>query len=195
MTPPTFSIIVPTPDGGTLPLLRQSLVSAKMLPEDEVIVVGDTHGNDLSGVEEVVKAWGWRYEPFDAGRNAWGHPQINHGMTLAKGDYILFQDDDDMYMPDALLHVRRAVRHLDPPRPLLFKFKAMRAGGRTFWVKKGVIEVGMIGGHCMVVPNVPEKLAEWTDRYEGDFDFIKDTLALWEPLEPVWRQEVIVLAR
>jgi hypothetical protein len=53
----------------------------------------------------------------------------------------------------------------------------------------------MVGGHCMVVPNVPEKLGQWTDRYEGDFDFIEDTLKRWEPLEPVWRQEVIVHAR
>lgn len=136
----------------------------------------------------------WRYLEHDAGRMAWGHPQINFGMEHAEGDYLLFQDDDDVYYPDALINVRRAVRHSEP-RPFLFKFRAQRAGGRTYWVEKGKVEMGWIGGHCMVVPNVPEKLGRWTDRYEGDFDFIRETLELWHPVEPVWRQEVIVDAR
>lgn len=191
---PTFSIIVPTPDGGTLPLLRDSL-QGQLREGDEVLIIGDTFDRDLDELATVVRSWGWRYEEHDAGYMGWGHPQINYGMEIATGDYLLFQDDDDLYMPDALLNIRRAVRHLDPPRPLLFKFKAMRFGGMTFWREQGRVEEGWIGGHCLVVPNVKEKLGKWTDRYEGDFDFIRDTLKLWEPLEPVWRQEVIVLAR
>lgn len=189
-----LSIVVPTPDGGTLPLLYESL-AGQLREDDEVIVVGDTFERDLSDVQQMVEGWGWRWVEHDAGRAAWGHPQVNYGMEVATGDYILFQDDDDLYYPDALTSVRRAVRHLDPPRPLLFKFRAMRFGGTTFWRERGVVAEGAIGGHCMVVPNVKEKLGKWTDRYEGDFDFIEETLRLWQPLEPVWRQEVIVLAR
>ena len=159
-------------------------------------MVGDTFHGPLDHLRQVVESMPhWRWLEYNAGRAAWGHPQINYGMDYAEGDYLLFQDDDDVYAPDALLNVRRAVKHLDPPRPVLFKFKAARAGGRTFWVEQGVVKLGWIGGHCMVVPNVKERLGTWTDRYEGDFDFIEETLRLWEPLEPVWRQEVIVHAR
>lgn len=191
----SLSIVVPTPDGGNLPALAESL-RKQLYPEDEVIVVGDTFHGPLDSVREWVEQQPqWRYVEHDAGRAAWGHPQINYGVTQARGDYILFQDDDDVYAGGAIANVHRAVRHLDPPRPLLFKFRAGRFGGRTFWVERGRVEVGMIGGHCIVVPNVPEKIGKWTDRYEGDFDFIEETLRLWEPLAPVWRQEVIVLAR
>lgn len=115
-------------------------------------------------------------------------------MTLAKGDYILFQDDDDIYAPGALVNVHRAVRRI-PPAPHLFRFRAARFGGAAIWQQKGVVREGMIGGHCMVVPNDPARLGQWTDRYVGDFDFIEETLRLWEPIAPVWREEVIVLAR
>lgn len=115
-------------------------------------------------------------------------------MTLATGDYILFQDDDDIYAPGALVNVHRAVRRA-PLAPHLFRFQAARAGGARYWVTEGVVAIGQIGGHCMVVPNDPTRLGQWTDRYEGDFDFIEETLKLWEPIAPVWRKEVIVLAR
>lgn len=197
-----LSIIVPTPDGGQLNFLAASL-NPQLRENDEVIVVGDT----ASGITDHLRMTSvfcasqqregknWRYFEYDnAGEHAWGHPQINFGMRYAVGDYLMFQDDDDIYYPDALVNVRRAIKH-GPPRPFLFKFRAMRFGGRTFWVERGRVEEGMIGGHCLVVPNDPEKLGKWSDRYEGDFDFIKDTLDLWKPVEPEWRPEVIALAR
>ena len=192
----TLSIIVPTPDGGNLPALADSL-RGRLYPGDEVLVVGDTfHGQPLGHVMKFVEEQPqWRWLEHDAGRAAWGHPQINHGISQARGDYIAFQDDDDVYRRDAMVNIHRAIRHLDPPRPLLFKFKAARFGGRTFWIRKGLVELGTIGGHCIVVPNVPDKIGRWTDRYEGDFDFIEETLRLWEPLQPVWKEQVIVDAR
>ena len=177
-----------------LNLLAESL--AKQLRDgDEVIVVGDTHTNDLRTLSMWVQEQPhWRWLELDAGRHAWGHPQINFGIEHAEGDYLLFQDDDDVYYPDALINVRRAVKHLKPPRPVRFKFRARRAGGRTFWIERGRVEVGAIGGHCIVAPNDPDKLGRWSDRYEGDFDFIAETLAKYD-VEPVWRPEVIADAR
>lgn len=190
-----LSIIVPTPDGGTLPLLAQSL-NHQLRDGDEVIVVGDAFSDKLTpAVKTWVEAVGWRYLEYDAGYMGWGHPQINYGIEHARGDYLAFQDDDDVYAPDFILNYHRATRHLDPPRPLLFRFKARRYGNIPIWQRRGVLEVGTIGGHCIVTPNVPEKTGKWTDRYEGDYDFIAETLRLWEPLQPEWRQEVIAYAR
>jgi hypothetical protein len=191
----SLSIIVPTPDGGNLPALADSL-RGKLYPGDEVIVVGDTfHGVDLSPVRNyVLDQPQWRWEEHDAGRAAWGHPQINYGMSVAKGDYLAFQDDDDIYAPGAIVNIHRAIRRA-PLAPHLFRFRAARFGGAAIWQEKGRVEEGYIGGHCIVTPNVPEKTGRWTDRYCGDFDFIEETLRLWEPIAPVWREEVIVLAR
>ena len=161
---------------------------------DEVIVVGDTHSAPLHEVAAWVEAQaGWRWLAHDAGRHAWGHPQINHGMANARGDYLVFQDDDDVFYPDALLNIRRAVRHGEP-RPHIFKFRITRAGGLVLPRGRLVAE-NQIGGHCLVTPNDPERLGSWTDRYAGDWDFIEETLRLWEPTKPVFRPEVITLAR
>lgn len=190
----SLSVIVPTPDGGSLPNLFASL-QGQLRDGDEVIVVGDTHhGHDLTLVKNYVEACGFTWLEHDAGYMGWGHPQINFGMTQAKGDYLVFQDDDDVFAPDALLHIRRAARNAKPPRPLIFKFRIARSGGLVLPIGRE-LGMGKIGGHCLVVPNVPEKLGKWTDRYEGDWDFIEETLRLWEPLEPVWRPEVITNAR
>lgn len=189
-----LSIIVPTPDGGNLDRLEESL-RRQLRDGDEVIVALDTHTDKLYPLRTWIdQTPHWRFIALDAGRHAWGHPQINHGITQAKGDYLVFQDDDDVFAADALVNIRRAAKHLDPPRPLIFKFKAARAGGRAFPIDRS-LAIGTIGGHCLVVPNVPEKIGKWTDEYTGDNDFIVETLRLWEPLEPVWRPEVITYAR
>ena len=186
-----LSIIVPTPDGGFLPALFDS-VRPQLHKGDEMIVVGDTHSDPLREVREQVLSEGHRWMELDAGKHAWGHPQINAGMRNARGDYLVFIDDDDVFAPDALESIRRAVNGLEPPKPHLFRFHSDRNG--TLWREK-VIGVGAIGGHQFVVPNIPERLGEWSDRYEGDFDFIVSTLAKWPADSVIWREELIAHAR
>jgi glycosyltransferase involved in cell wall biosynthesis len=196
MTPiKTLSIIVPTPDGGRLDRLADSL-DGKLYPGDEVIVVGDTVDGPLPAVETWVSAIPqWRYVDGGQEEHSWGHREINFGITKATGDYLVFQDDDDIFTTSAMVAIHRAVKYVSPPRPHLFRFRAKRYGDKTFWVEKGRVEVGMIGGHCLVTPNDPARTGLWSDRYEGDFDFVESTLALWAPVEPIWRNEVITLAR
>ncbi len=187
----TLSVIVPTPDGGFLPALFAS-VRPQIREGDEVVVVGDTHSAPLADVREMVEAEGHRWLELDAGRHAWGHPQINYGMEHARGDYLVFIDDDDVFAGDAFTNIRRAIRRLHEPRPLMFRFRSMRHG--TLWRQKVVAHAG-VGGHEFVVPNIPDRLGEWSDAYEGDFHFMRDTLAKWPPDSLVWREEIIAIAR
>ena len=191
----TLSIIVPTPDGGRLDLLADS-VRKRLYPGDELIVVGDTTDGPLPEVQAFVENQPqWRYIDGESTEHSWGHREINRGIQEARGDYLVFQDDDDIFASDAIVNIHRAIRRVDPPVPHLFRFRAARFGGKPIWQEEGRVEEGWIGGHCIVTPNVPEKTGTWTDRYEGDFDFISETLRLWEPLKPIWRKEVIALAR
>lgn len=186
-----LSIVVPTPDGGFLGSLFESM-RRQLREGDEVIVVGDTHSDPLDEVREQVEAEGHRWLELDAGRHAWGHPQINLGIEHATGDYLVFIDDDDAFTLDAFSNIRRAARSLREPVPMMFRFRSLRYG--TLWQRKE-IEVGFIGGHEFVVPNIPDRLGRWTDRYEGDFDFIVSTLEKWPADSLVWRQEIISVAR
>jgi len=186
-----LSIIVPTPDGDGLDALHASL-AGQLQPGDELIIVGDTHDGALPHVAAWCAAHGAQYLAHDAGHHCWGHCQINHGMRHALGDYLVFNDDDDVFAPQALTAIRRAIAQQAAPRVLLFKFYAARLG-RTL-PERYAVEESAIGGHCIVPPNDGARLGQWGCRYGGDFDFIQTTLAHW-PDGPAWFDDVIALAR
>lgn len=192
-SPPTITCLIPTPGQGR-PLKRcLHSVAPQLRDGDEVLVIGDTHDGPLPEVESVVASFGprFRYLPYDAGHHCWGHCQLNAGIALARGAYLSFNDDDDVYAPRALESIRRAVSDLPGPRPLLFRFVTHY---RLLLGVREAVEPGWVGGHMLVCPNVPGKVGRWTERYEGDFDFIVDTISCW-PEGPLWRPEVIALAR
>lgn len=194
-----LSIIVPTADGEGLENLFASAAD-QLAPGDEVLIVGDTHDGPLDAVQVFVREYAhrffvnnilYRYIGYDADHHCWGHCQINEGMRHATGDYLVFIDDDDCFPDGALDAIRRAITEQPSPRPLMFQFYSRRHG-RTLPSRHEARE-SAIGGHCMVVPNIPEKLGQWTCRYAGDFDFIVSTLALW-PDGPAWYDDVIACA-
>jgi glycosyltransferase involved in cell wall biosynthesis len=192
MSSSRLSIIVPTADGEGLDTLFAS-VADQLLPNDEIIVIGDTHdgAHTLDRVSMEVRGAGYAYCELDAHHHCWGHCQINHGITQASGDYLIFIDDDDCFPDGALVAIRAAIADQPEPRPLMFKFWSRRHG-RTL-PPGHYIQESAIGGHAMVVPNLPERLGRWECRYAGDFDFIQSTLALW-PAGPAWYDDVIACA-
>lgn len=188
-----LSILVPTHDGDGLHRLFESIAHQVRL-DDDVLIVGDTMDAPLSWLASEIESMGapYRFLPFDAGHHCWGHCQLNYGITQATGDYLVFNDDDDVFTPEALHIIRARIAELDRPRPLMFKFHANRLG-RTLPERYEVVE-SAIGGHCLITPNIPGKLGQWGERYGGDFDWIVSTLAYW-PEGPAWNDDVIADAR
>lgn len=185
-----LSIIVPTADGEGLDVLFESMAD-QLRPGDEVLVVGDIADGYLDDVEAFVEAHNHRYIEHNAAHHCWGHCQINEGMRRAHGDYLVFIDDDDCFPDGALDAIRRAADEQPSPRPLMFQFYSRRHG-RTLPPRHEIRE-SAIGGHAIVVPNIPDRLGQWGERYAGDFDFIVSTLALW-PEGPAWYDDVIACA-
>lgn len=183
-----LSIIVPTADGEGLDTLFGSMVD-QLLPGDEVLVVLDTHDGMPS--LPTTPSVAIRYIEYNTGHHCWGHCQINEGMRHATGDYLAFIDDDDCFPDGALDAIRRAAAEQPTPRPLMFQFYSRRHG-RTLPPRHEVRE-SAIGGHAIVVPNIPERLGQWGERYAGDYDFIVSTLELW-PEGPAWYDDVIACA-
>lgn len=198
----SLSIIIPTPGGGR-PLKRclKSIASQPLLPGDEVLVVGDTTDGPLPDVEALVADFGppYRYLTLDTEEHSWGHDQINHGMTVATGEYLVFQDDDDVFTEGAFGSIRLAIEECrakhGEDRPHLFRFVTRF---RTLvWGAHPVLAQDHVGGHCAVFPNKKAYLAPWGPHYQGDYSFIRDTLDKWPGGDGavVWREEVISLAR
>lgn len=165
--PPRLSVIVPTTGRATLARTLDS-IRAQLEPGDEVITIADRTGD-------------------------WGATPRTEGMRKATGDYLMFMDDDDLYLPGAFAAVRAALAAA-PGRPHLF---GMRRGAPFHDVLplREDVAIGNVSTQMIVAPNDPARLGTWGTRYEGDYDFISSTLALYPPDAVVWRPEVIAVWR
>lgn len=189
----SFSIIIPTIGR---PSLEHTLLCCLMQlkPEDEIIIVTD---GPCAEAFEIIRKWQDAWDnpsqiDYIVGEytHTWGHAQRNRGMEVARNEYLMFIDDDDTHVPGALEAVRQTISY-NPNVPLLFQF--LDKNGARIWHTMELRE-GNVGTPCIVVPNVKEKLGEWGSRYEGDFDFIKQTCELWGNTH-IWVPRIIVDCR
>jgi hypothetical protein len=185
---PSLSIITPTAGRLTLVRVLDSIRAAGLLAADEVLIVTD---GPQPATESLVREMDVPAKIITGPKTAdWGNSQRNYALEqqLAKGDYVMWLDDDDCVMPFALVMIRAALAEA-PGRPHLFRFRTHV--GNLVWTDRGKVERCHVGGHCIVAPNDPAKLGRWSDSYSGDFDFIASTLAHYSADAVVWREEVI----
>lgn len=175
-----LSIILATSGRPSLALAAESAV-CQMTDVDELILAGG--GPLAEGLADELEV---EWLDLPAGGD-WGHTERNAAMPLAEGTHLLFVDDDDALLPGALAAVRAAIATV-PDRPHVFRM--IDPHGRILPERPGLVAEGHIGTPCLVAPNVPAKLGRWGRRYEGDFDFIRTTLAHY-PDGPVWHPDVI----
>jgi glycosyltransferase involved in cell wall biosynthesis len=199
---PLLSVIVPTIGRPSLERAVNSLLrQGEWLPY-EVVLVGDVHDgtfcDDLDRAADLAARYPTlvRYVEHDGGLHAWGHPQRNFGATVARGHYLAFLGDDDIYLRGAFPTITRAIfAHEDDPRVFLFRWIA--PWKTILWHTAGFLAQDHIDAECIVCPNVPDRLGVWNPaRYQGDFDFIRETVEKWGGLEKViWQPEVIAQAK
>lgn len=203
MRRPRLSVICPTVGGGDLRRMLDSIVAQRLEYGDEVIIAEDTTDRIDPLVEETTLLYRSLLQTHGvtvqllrvSGANGhdWGNSQRNRAIELAKGDYLTFMDDDDVYVVGAFESIRRAAEVFWPERrPMVFRF--VTPWREILWQRRAVIET-RIGGHQFVPPNDPEKLGRWSERYAADFDFIASTLAHYRMEELVWRAELIAITR
>jgi glycosyltransferase involved in cell wall biosynthesis len=181
---PTFSIIIPTCGRTTL---RRTLAGLRaMQPGDEVLICGD---GPQPVAERIVAEAGpfCRYLPCPRTADT-GATQRNLGIESARGDYLLFIDDDDWYVPGALDIVRRGCA-AHPGRAFLYRMYQPFQRGLILWTVRA-LRLGNISTQMFVCPRIPDRVARWNTRWGHDLDFVVDTLRLLD--EPViWRPEII----
>jgi glycosyltransferase involved in cell wall biosynthesis len=161
----TFSVILATRGRRTLRCTIDSLLP-QLEPGDELMVLRDASG--------------------DA-----GDTPRNDAMPRARGSHLLFIDDDDVYVPDALAKMRRFAEE-QPGRIGIFKLEYVV--GTYRWVEP-VLRYKNVSTQTFLVPNVPGKLGRWEakENLAGDFVFIEETARLQG--EPIFVDQVTVLAR
>lgn len=158
-----------------------------------VIVPSINRPTLFATLASIPKAWKIDLR-VDANPNGnLGHPARNAAMKDATSDWLMFLDDDDIYVPDVQAIVEANVTER---RPHVFQMRygpaAGRAPGTVLWDKPELAN-GNVGTPMFVVPNEPGRLGVWPERQAGDFFFIRETCALQGG--PVFVPEVIALIR
>lgn len=166
-----ISFIVPTIGRASL---AKALASIETWPGDEIIVVGECEHTDPRPI----------YVRCERG-NDWGRKERQIGMSLAKGAYLAFMDDDDAYLPGARAAMQRAI-DAAPYRPSLLQM--VYPNGLVLW-QSPTLACGNVSTQMILIPNDPDRLGEWSERYEGDFDFLQSMK--WHVESINWWPEII----
>jgi glycosyltransferase involved in cell wall biosynthesis len=196
--PPKLSVIIPTIGRPALENTLRSIYHQMMYEiydsrDVEVLVIGDTHGSvwkdTLVFAESISRRYNAKYIGHDGGVNCYGHPQRNYGQRIAKGKWLAYLQDDDIYTPGSFKHILESI-NTPPFCPRLFRTQTWQAG--VVW-KRHKIEWGEIDADCIVTPNIQDRLWNWEYEYSGDFIFIHETCKLWGDV--VWDDYVIAQGR
>lgn len=186
---PTLSVVIPTVGRRSLRHTLESLRAQRIDPAAfEVLVVGDGPQPHAREIFDRVALSHWRYLEHGPTRSS-GNAQRMAGIDAAVGGYLLFIDDDDVYMPRAFERVLEATM-LHPGRVLMFRTDRF---GLLSW-KRPELRLGNVGSLNFVVPRLPGRLGSFVggaQAYTGDFDFIEQTVTLQG--EPVWIDEVLTI--
>jgi glycosyltransferase involved in cell wall biosynthesis len=162
---PTFSVVIATVGRRTLAAALAS-VSRQLEPGDEIIVVCNDRGD----------------------QGDWAR---NSAIERAIASHLVFLDDDDEFVPDALAKFRRFA--LENPG-LVGLFRMQLPTGDLVW-NEPVFAYGQVGGPTMVVPNVRGRLGSWVQSEVGnDWTFLEASLQL-QGTQPIFRDEIVARVR
>ena len=157
----TISIVVPTINRPTLSRTLQSVVSAGISSDDEVIVVWGDRGDPTSVVSGVDMPCRKTVLMARAPRPDYGNTQRTAGMRAATCSHIAFMDDDDIYLVGAI-HAMKQELQDKPDTPHHFQVNLGPPLNRQVWRTKQV-KVENVSTIGIVVPNVPN-LPVWPVR-------------------------------
>ncbi len=193
-----ISIIVPTKGRRTL---ERTLRSIRLRRGHEVIVVSDGAQQLAKKICKEVQA----NVPFDirffkgSKTNNWGNSQRNLGMKKAMGNWLMFIDDDDIYVPDAFKYIQKSLsKELSMQQATIHIFRMLdfQYDRQVLWQRR-VPAVGNVGTPMLCLPNLEDFKGMWPDSqdYGSDQMFIQDTLNRWPKSKISWEPDVIVICR
>ncbi|MBI3865203.1 MAG: glycosyltransferase family 2 protein [Planctomycetia bacterium] len=170
---PRLSVIVASTGRPTLTKTLASIRAQRLLQGDEVLLV-----HDGQPAAQTVIAWDQARLPGEmlilAGgpHNDWGATARTAGQVRARAGHLLWQDDDDSYLPGAFDVIRREI--LATPEHILV-FRMAYPSGLVLWAYP-VVQVKNVSTQMYVFPRTAN-LGRWGTHYQGDFEFLQTTVA------------------
>ncbi len=172
---PSIGVVIATPGRASILRTLNSILYQGLEPDDDVLIVGDGYHKATAELVEFL-GWPFRYVATEKTRT-WGHDQINYGLKHVQGDWLLLQDDDDIFCPRAFDEARDIIMKLDSPRPVMGRVMSPYLG--ILW-KAPATEP--LDGHCLLVPNDKAKLGYVGLQYAGDQDWIQSNLKAYDAI-------------
>lgn len=166
-----LSIITPTMNRSTLARAAESVFS-QLRETDEWLLIGD-------GVMPTIEDPRARcYATPKTGRM--GNHQRDLGIWAASGDFLVFLDDDDILLPNALTIIREGIV-LQPEIPHFFCIQC--SWGVTMG-REAKVCLHETAGAQFVPPNRKALLGQWESGtfLDTEFDFIARTLESFDGL-------------
>lgn len=174
---PKISVI--TPSYNQAEFLEKTILSIlnQNYPNLEFIIMD---GGSTDGSVEVIK----KYEKYiaywvsakDGGQTA----AINAGFKRATGDWVTFQNSDDVFAPNALLNVAKAIRN-HPEDSVFYGHLLMIDGDDRvfehkkqipFWMQAQVYEGMQVFNQCMIFKrDLLTKYGYFDENYRFAFDY------------------------
>lgn len=186
MSLPTIGVVIATPGRASLYRTLRSILYQGLIPGDDILIVGDGYHKATKG---LVEAFGhpFRYVATKMTRD-WGHSQLTWGLKRVGGDVVIYQDDDDIFLPRAFDEIRRlAARY--PASPIIGRVKTPAWG--ILWSEPTTKT--LLDGHCLVAPNEKKKLGYLSAGYNGDQCYISTTIRNYDQIN--WTDRVWTLTR
>lgn len=186
----SLGIVISTPGRRSLARTLTSITYQKDHVED-VLVVGDGHDAATAELCEwfaETRGLPVRYKATTRTRD-WGHSQVNYGLQHVNGDYVTYQDDDDIYLPRALDEMAYLMDSMPVKQPLIGRVKTPAIG--LLWQKPGPEAV--LDGHCIVLPNDKKRLGWMAPVHHGDQGLLNTSLCHYK--EWSWADRVWTLTR
>ena len=131
------SVVIPTKDRAGLLWQTLRSLAEQTAPVAEVIVVDDGSTDDTAS---VVAAFGGTYVRHAAGGLGPGRAR-NAGLDRVSTDLVAFVDSDDLLLPGAIGHLRRALGER-PEAPFAYGQALVAFRGEGGWQPTGLIATG-----------------------------------------------------
>jgi len=186
----TLGIFIATPGRKSLWRTLHSIAYQRVAVED-VLVVGDGYHAptaELVRVAAEALCIPARYVATTKTRD-FGHSQQNYALKHVRGDFLIYQDDDDIFLPRSLSEALKLMSAMDQPHPLVGRVKTPNHG--LLWQTLGTDAV--LDGHCIVVPNDKKRLGWFAIDYSGDQGYIHTCMSAYK--ECAWTDRIWTLSR
>lgn len=181
-----------------------SLARQERQAGDQVIVSFDAYEqepHDLLERISLVESYGEGFLAcaFNSGYHWYGVEQINYALRMLPitGTHVFTLGDDDIFVKDAWKRLRPLCAK-DMRQPILYRFLSppdMGPWSRLILWDEPRMKRSYISGCCIAAPR--EYVGPMpTQRYvEHDFDWMMEILQRAEPKQPLWLNELLVIAR